>query len=141
VPVREGGPPLEPVMSLFARVCHAKDVPAGARVGYGGTWIAREPARVLTLSLGYADGYPRAAHSHRVGLRGARLALAGRVSCDLICAVAAPGSRDEVGAPALIFGRDASLSIPVEELSDAAGTISYEILTRIGPRVPRIHEI
>jgi alanine racemase len=138
-PTRERGEPLEPVMSLFARVCHAKDVPAGARVGYGGTWVASEPARVLTLALGYADGFPRAAGSHRIGLRGARLPLAGRVSCDLICAVAARGSRGEVGQAALIFGRDGELRVPVDELADAAGTISYEILTRIGPRVPRIH--
>lgn len=138
-PTLERGEPLEPVMSLFARVCHAKDVPRGARVGYGGTWTAAEPARVLTLALGYADGFPRSAGAHRVGLRGARLALAGRVSCDLICALAAAGSRAEVGEAALIFGRDAELRIPVDELADAAGTISYEILTRIGPRVPRIY--
>jgi alanine racemase len=114
-------------------------VPAGTRIGYGGAWVAREPARVLTLSVGYADGFPRAARTHRVGLRGTRLDLAGRVSCDLICAVAAPGSGDEVGEAALIFGRDGALSIPVDELADAAGTISYEVLTRIGPRVPRVH--
>jgi alanine racemase len=138
-PTRERGEPLEPVMSLFARVCHAKDVPAGARVGYGGTWIAREPARVLTLAIGYADGFPRAAAAHRVVLRGRPLPLVGRVSCDLICALAAPGSRDEVGAPALIFGRDAALTVPVDALADAAGTISYEVLTRIGARIPRIY--
>jgi len=136
---RQRVPELAPVMSLFARVCHAKDVPRGARVGYGGTWIAAAPARVLTLAIGYADGFPRAAAAHRVGLRGARLELAGRVSCDLICAVAAPGSSGEVGAAALVFGRDGAFEIPVEELADAAGTISYEILTRIGPRVPRTY--
>lgn len=139
-PTRERGEALEPVMSLYARVCHAKQVPAGARIGYGGTWVAPAPARVLTIALGYADGFPRAAQSHRIGLRGVRLALAGRPSCDLICAVAAPGSTDEVGAAALIFGRDGSLQVPVDELADAAGTISYEVLTRIGSRVPRIYD-
>jgi len=136
---RERREPLEPVMSLFARVCHAKDVAAGTRVGYGGTWVAAAPARVLTLSLGYADGFPRAAGSHRIALRGERLELAGRVSCDLICALAGRASEGEVGEAALIFGRQGELRIPVDELADAAGTISYEILTRIGPRIPRIH--
>ena len=136
---RERAEPLEPVMSLFARVCHAKDVSPGTRVGYGGTWVARGRSRVLTLALGYADGFPRSAGSHRIGLHGARLPLAGRVSCDLICALAPEGSSDEVGQPALIFGRDRGLQISVDELADAASTISYEILTRIGPRIPRIH--
>jgi len=138
-PSRARGEPLEPVMSLFTRVCHAKDVPAGARIGYGGTWVAPGPARVLTLAIGYADGFPRAAAGHRVGVRGQLLPLAGRVSCDLICALAAPGSRGEVGEPALIFGRAGPVSIPVDAFADAAGTISYEVLTRIGARIPRIH--
>jgi alanine racemase len=133
------GEKLEPVMSLYARVCHAKSVARGARIGYGGDYTAAAPARILTLALGYADGFPRAARGHTLGLRGVRLPLAGRVSCDLICAQAPAEWRDELGAAALIFGRCGELRIPVEELAAAAGTISYEILTRIGPRIPRVY--
>ncbi|MCE2390584.1 MAG: alanine racemase [Proteobacteria bacterium] len=135
-PTLERGLPLEPVMSLWARVCHAKTVPAGATVGYGGEYRAEGPTHIVTAALGYADGFPRAASGFRLGAAGARLPLAGRVSCDLICAEA-EGAGVEVGDPLLVFGRDSGRSIPVEQLADAAGTISYEILTRIGARVPR----
>jgi alanine racemase len=137
LPGRPAG--LEPVMSLYARVCHSKRVPAGARIGYGGEYVARADARILTLEVGYADGYPRSATGHRIGLRGRRLPLAGRVSCDLICAEAPLDWSGEVGEAALVFGRSGALTIPVEELAAAAGTISYEILTRIGPRIPRVY--
>ncbi len=138
-PTLEGGNALEPVMSLFARVCQAKVVPPGTRIGYGGEFVARETSRILTLAIGYADGLPRAVGGRmEVGWRGRRVPLVGRVSCDLATA-AVPGS-DAVapGDAVLIFGRDGALAIPVEEVARAAGTIAYEILARIGPRIPRI---
>ena len=130
--------PLEPAMSLRARVCHAKTVPAGAAVGYGGDYRAARPTRIVSVALGYADGFPRSAAGFRLGAGGARLPLAGRVSCDLVCAEA-DGANVEVGDALLVFGRDAGGSIPVEELADAAGTISYEILVRVGARIPRVY--
>jgi alanine racemase len=138
-PMLAGGHALEPVMSLFARVIHAKVVRRGTRVGYGGDFVAREPSRILTLSIGYADGLPRAVGGKiDVGFRGRRVPLVGRVSCDLATA-AVPGEEPvEPGDAVLIFGRSGALAIPVEETARAAGTISYEILARIGPRVPRI---
>lgn len=138
-PLLAGGHRLEPVMSLFARVCHAKTVRAGTRIGYGGDFVARETTRILTLAIGYADGLPRAVGGRiDVGFRGRRMPLVGRVSCDL-AAVAVPGSEPIApGDEVLIFGRRGELAIPVEEVAAAAGTISYEILARIGKRVPRI---
>ena len=138
-PLLAGGHRLEPVMSLFARVCHAKTVRAGTRIGYGGDFVARETTRILTLAIGYADGLPRAVGGRiDVGFRGRRVPLVGRVSCDL-AAVAVPGSEPIApGDEVLIFGRRGELAIPVEEVAAAAGTISYEILARIGKRVPRI---
>jgi alanine racemase len=138
-PLLAGGNRLEPVMSLFARVCHAKTVRAGTRIGYGGDFVARETTRILTLAIGYADGLPRAVGGKiDVGFRGRRVPLVGRVSCDL-AAVAVPG-REPIapGDEVLIFGKRGELEIPVEEVATAAGTISYEILARIGKRVPRI---
>ena len=138
-PMLAGGHALEPVMSLFARVCHAKVVGKGTKVGYGGDFVTRETSRILTLAIGYADGLPRAVGGKiDVGWRGRRVPLVGRVSCDL-ATVAVPGDeRVEPGDPVLIFGRSGALAIPVEEVARAAGTISYEVLARIGPRVPRI---
>jgi len=138
-PTLEGGHALEPVMSLFARVAHAKTVAAGTPIGYGGDWRAPERARIATLALGYADGLPRAAGGKvDVGLRGRRARLVGRISCDL-ATVALPGDDPtQAGDVALVFGRGEGLEISVDELARAVGTISYEILVRIGPRVPRL---
>ncbi len=138
-PMLAGGHALEPVMSLFARVCHAKVVGPGARIGYGGDFVARETSRILTLAIGYADGLPRAVGGKiEVGFRGARVPLVGRVSCDLATAAVPGDARIEPGDAVLIFGKSGALAIPVEETARAAGTISYEILARLGPRVPRI---
>jgi len=138
-PTLEGGNALEPVMSLFARVCHTKIVRAGTKIGYGGDFVARETSRILTLAIGYADGLPRAVGGKiEVGWRGRRVPLVGRVSCDLATAVVPGAEAIEPGDAVLIFGRAGALAIPVEEVARAAGTISYEILARIGPRVPRI---
>jgi alanine racemase len=137
-PTLDRSAPFEPVMTLLSRVSHAKQVPAGARIGYGGTYVTPFATRILTLPIGYADGIPRSAAAHfRVGVRGERRPLAGRISMDLTTVDAGPDSRAGVGDPVLIFGRMDDLEIRVEELADAAGTISYEILVGIGPRVPR----
>lgn len=130
--------PLDPVMSLCSRVLHAQDVPAGTRVGYGGTWIAERPSRIATVPVGYADGLPAAAATYRVGVGGRRFPLAGRVSMDLAAIEVGPDSGVGVGDEVLIFGRRHGLTLPVEELAGAAGTIAYEVLTGIGPRVPRV---
>jgi alanine racemase len=138
-PTLEGGNELEPVMTLCTRVCQAKDVSAGARIGYGGTFEAAGPTRILTLSIGYADGLPRAAGNRfRVGHRGRRVPLVGRVSCDLATVDTGPGGEGKVGDEVLLFGRRDGLEIRVEELAEAVGTISYEILVRIGERIPRL---
>ena len=138
-PTLEGGHALEPVMSLCARVVHAKTVEAGTPIGYAGAYRAPERMRILTLAVGYADGLPRAAGGRvEVGVGGRRAALVGRVSCDLATVAAPAGDRTAVGDVALVFGRRAGLEVPVEELARAVGTISYEVLVRIGPRVPRL---
>ncbi len=136
-PTLEGGHAGEPVMTLLARVCLAKTLPAGARVGYGGTFLARAPTRVLTLPIGYADGLPRSAGSFQPGWRGRRVPLAGRVSCDL-SALDGGSAEGGLGEEVLLFGRRDGLEIRVEELARAAGTLSYEILVGIGPRIPRL---
>ena len=137
-PTLEGGAPLEPVMTLLTRAIHAADLPLGARVGYGGSWAAPRATRVLPLPIGYADGLPRAAgNAFSLGLGGERVPLVGRVSMDLCSVDAGPGSGG-VGDEVLVFGRRAGIEIRVEELARATGTLAYEILARIGPRVPRL---
>lgn len=138
-PTLEGGHPFEPVMSLCARIVHAKNVAAGTPIGYAGEFRAEGPTRILTLALGYADGLPRAAGGRAsVGVSGRRAPLVGRVSCDLATVAVPPDDPAAPGDVALVFGRRAGLEVPVAELARAVGTISYEVLVRIGPRVPRI---
>ena len=137
-PTLERSCSLEPVMTLLTRVIQAKRVAAGTRVGYGGAYVASRETQILTLPIGYADGLPRAAAGHfSVGVAGDRLPLAGRVSMDLASVDAGPDGDVKVGQEVLVFGRKEGLTIEVEQLADAVGTIAYEILVGIGARVPR----
>ena len=134
---RVGG--LVPVMALCTRVIQVLDVPAGTRVGYGAEFTAQTDTRIATLPLGYADGLPRAAAGRfSVGVGTARRPLAGRISMDLCALDAGPGASIAQGDEVLVFGRRRGQVIPVEELAEAAGTLAYEILVGIGPRVLRV---
>ncbi len=138
-PTFRGEVQLAPVMSFFSRVIRAVDVPAGTRVGYGGGYVTPRATRLLTLPVGYADGLRRSAGGRfAVGVGGRRAPLVGVVSMDLASVDAGPGSPAREGDAVLLFGTDGPLTIRVEELAAAAGTIAYEILVGIGPRVPRV---
>ncbi|MFQ5513690.1 MAG: alanine racemase [Myxococcota bacterium] len=138
-PTLDGGHGLEPVMTLCTRVLHRREVPKGARIGYGATFTTERTTRLLCLPIGYADGLPRAAGGRfRVGWGQKRLPLVGRVSMDLAIADAGPDSTIQPGEEILIFGRKGDVEIRVEELAAAVGTIAYEILAGVGPRVPRV---
>ncbi len=137
-PTDEGGHDLAPVMALVARVCHARNVPAGTPVGYDGAYRTPAATRILTISIGYADGLPRAAGGRFcASLHGRRVPLVGRVSCDLSMIDAGAG-RGEVGDEVLLFGRRGEDGVDVRELAETVGTIAYEILVGIGQRIPRI---
>jgi alanine racemase len=129
---------LRPVMSLAARVVAIRRVAAGESVGYGGEWRAARDTRVATLPVGYADGIPRSVLGRgEVYLGGARRPIVGRVSMDYI-GVEIGNAEVELGSVATIFGQTPEgKRVPVESLAAAAGTIGYELLTRVGARVPR----
>jgi alanine racemase len=135
---------LEPVMSVMSRVANVRVLREGDPVGYGASFRARRRGRIATVPIGYADGIPWALGNRgRVLLRGAAVPLAGRVSMDAIT-LDVGDAPVEIGDPVLLFGRDPqnpAHQLPVEELAEAAGTIPYEIVVRIGERVPRIEAI
>ena len=138
-PTLERAARLAPVMSLCSRLMHVRDVAAGTRVGYGGSYTAQHATRIGILPLGYADGLPRAAAGRfQVSVEGQLAPLAGRVSMDLAAVDLGPDAAQVAGAEVLIFGRRHGQSRPIEELAEACGTIAYEILTGIGPRVGRV---
>jgi alanine racemase len=108
-------------------------------VGYGATHVAEPPARLATVGAGYADGYPRAlgnlAHAF---LGGVGVPVVGRVSMDMLTidVSAVPGSQTSPGTMVELLGDH----VPLDELASAAGTISYEILTRLGARWTRRYD-
>ncbi len=125
---------LRPVMTLQAPVTFVKRVKAGRTVSYGGAWRARGPATVATVRIGYADGYPRQlSRRGQVHLVGATLPLAGGVCMDQIMVDA--GDLDVLpGDVATLWGPPGP---DAETLAREAGTISYELLVRVSPRVER----
>jgi alanine racemase len=127
--------PLRPVVTLEAQVLQVRSVAAGSPVGYGGTHATNAPTRLATLGIGYADGLLRALSNRGcVAWQGARLPMVGRVSMDLT--VVDAGSQPlAAGDWVEIFGAE----LPIDELAERAGTISYELLTRLGPRIARVY--
>jgi alanine racemase len=131
---------LSDVMSFVSVVDQVKTVPPGTRVGYGGTFIAGRTITLAIVPAGYADGVPRSLSGHgAVLIGGRRCPIAGRVSMDLtavdVTDLPAPPARgDEV----VFFGRQGDARLSVDEVARAAGTVSWEILCGVGPRVPRI---
>ncbi len=131
---------LRPVMTLHARILAVRDVKAGEAVGYGATWRFPRDTRMGVVSIGYADGYPRAAGAGTPVLVAsgggwARCALVGRVSMDMITVDL--GTLDDVapGTEVVLWGE----GLDADEIAARAGTISYELFTRVTARVPRIH--
>ena len=132
-------PGLLPAMSLETQVLVAKDVPSGTPLGYGGRFKTSRASRIAVLPIGYHDGFRRA-FSGRVAvlLRGKRAPVVGVVSMDLTLvdateAGAAPGDR------VVLMGRVGADAVTAWDLARAAGTIPWEILCGIGPRVPRVY--
>jgi len=130
---------LRPVLSWRARIAQLKAVPKGAFVGYGCTFRTTRPARLAVIPIGYADGYPRSlSNAAHVLIRGRRAAVRGRVAMNFITAdvtdIPAARLEDEV----TVLGRDGRESVTAETLAGTAGTISYEIVARISPLLPRL---
>lgn len=130
---------LRPVMTLRTTLAHAKDVPAGTQVSYAGTWTAPRSTRLGLVPLGYADGIPRAASGLiDVLVAGARVPQVGRVAMDQ-CVVDLGALPVHAGADVVVFGPGDSGEPTADEFAARIGTIGYEIVTRIGPRVVRVH--
>lgn len=128
---------LRPAMTLRGAVAAVRRVPAGQGVSYGYVHRTQEETTLALVPLGYADGVPRAASgAAAVRIGGATFPVAGRIAMDQF--VVDVGSHPvAVGDEAVLFGDPTLGHPPVEAWADAADTINYEIVTRIGPRVPR----
>lgn len=137
--VDETLPSPRPVASVRSRVLLVRRVPAGATVGYGATHAARRPSSWGTLGIGYGDGLPRALGNRGSALvRGRRVPIVGRVSMDMTVVDLTDVPDAAVDDVATLIGTDGDHSIALEEVAGLAGTIGYEILTGLAPRLPRI---
>jgi len=127
---------LTAVMTLTARVAAVRTVPAGAGVSYDYLWRASAPTTLALVPLGYADGVPRQAADARVAINGVQYPVVGRIAMDQFL-VDVGSASVAVGDEVVLFG-DASTGAPTAaEWGAAAGTINYDIVTRVGVRVPR----
>jgi alanine racemase len=131
---------LTPAMALKTRIIHLKQVPAGTCVSYGMTHRAPAPTVIATIPTGYADGYRRLLSSKgEMLVGGRRVPVVGRVCMDLtmldVGAVPSPRIEDEV----VIFGRQGDEAISADDLARTLGTINYEIVCDLTPRVERIY--
>ena len=132
---------LRPAMAWKTRIALVRDMPKGSSISYGRTFITPHKMRIATLSAGYADGYPRQLSSHdaTVLVRGQRCALLGRVTMDLMMIDVSKIDNVQVGDEAVLMGRDGNEEVCCAELAEKAGTITWEITTRIGSRVRRVY--
>ncbi|HZT49568.1 MAG TPA: alanine racemase [Hyphomicrobiaceae bacterium] len=141
----EGKPnPMRPVVRLAAKILQVREVGPGETIGYGATYKVQKPGRIATLAVGYADGFLRAlsvatGEAGPIGYIGDYpVPIVGRVSMDFITAdvTGVPEERARRGAWVEVMGN----RVTVDDLTDRAGTIGYELLSRLGQRVYRVYE-
>jgi alanine racemase len=123
---------VRPAMTLASKLIAVQDLEPGATIGYGATYKSKRAMRVGVVACGYADGYPRHAPSGTpILVSGVRAKTAGRVSMDMITVdlVGVPDAR--VGAPVVLWGE----GMPIDEVANSAGTVGYELLCALAPRV------
>jgi alanine racemase len=124
-------------MSLHSEVIGIQDVAAGETVGYGSRFKASKPMRIGIVACGYADGYPRhAPDGTPVLVDGVRTGIAGRVSMDMITVDLTPIPQARIGSRVELWGS----ALPIDEVANAAGTIGYELMCALAPRVPVVEE-
>jgi alanine racemase len=125
-------------MSLRAQVIATQDVRAGEHVGYGSRFTAERDLRIGVVACGYADGYPRVVADDTPVLIGdVRTRVVGRVSMDMITIDLSPAPAAGVGSVATLWGASPGGTVlAIDEVAQAAGTVGYELMCALAPRVP-----
>ena len=130
---------LKPVLSLKTKVIFVKRVPSGFGISYGHDYITKKETSIITLPVGYGDGYPRnLSNKAPVLIRGRRFKICGRICMDQIM-VDVGDYPVKIGDEAVLIGSQGKNKISAEELARISGTIPYEIVCGMGSRVPRIY--
>lgn len=124
---------VKPAMTLASQLIAVQDLQPGETIGYGGTYRVERPMRVGVVACGYADGYPRHAPSGTpIVVGGVRVKTAGRVSMDMITVDLADVPDARIGTPVTLWGE----GLPIDEVATHAGTVGYELMCALAPRVP-----
>ncbi|KQP03574.1 alanine racemase [Pseudorhodoferax sp. Leaf265] len=129
---------LQPAMTLASKVIGLQDLLPGDSVGYGSSFVADTPMRIGVVACGYADGYPRHCGTGTpVLVDGVRTRLVGRVSMDMVTVDLTPVPQAGLGSAVTLWGRAGNGAVlPVDEVAHAAGTVGYELMCALAPRVP-----
>ena len=140
--VRGGARGLRPALSLHARPVRVAELPAGTGISYGPTFTTSRPSRIASLPIGYGDGWSRAL-SNRAGaiVRGMRVPLVGNVAMDAVMAdvTDVPGGPVSVDDEFVLIGSQGDLRITAAEVAEARGTNSWEVVTTLAVRLPRVY--
>jgi len=127
---------LRPVMTLQSALISTHWVRQGESVGYGGDWVAAQDTRIGVVAIGYGDGYPRHAPTGTpVNVAGCTVPLVGRVSMDMLTVDLTNAPEAVIGSPVELWGE----LVDIDEVARLASTISYELVCRLTPRVPRLN--
>ena len=122
----------QPVMTLSSSLIAVRTHKAGEPVGYGGTWVSPKDTKLGVIAMGYGDGYPRnAPEGTPVLINGRKVPIVGHVSMDMLTVDLGADSQDKVGDEAIFWGKD----LLIEEIAEHIGVISYELITKLTPRV------
>jgi len=130
---------LRPVLSWHAKVAQVKAVAKGGTIGYGLTYRSFTRTRIIVVPVGYYDGYDRKlSNAAQVLVRGVKAPVRGRICMDMFMADVGHVPGVKAGDPVLLLGREGQERIDADMLAEWAGTINYEVLSRLNPLIPRI---
>lgn len=132
--------PIEPSLSLRARIITLRDLPPGQGVGYSARFVTERPSRIAVINAGYADGIPRQRTNRGCALvRGRRVPLVGAISMDLTTLDVTDVPEARLGDIVTIYGRDGNDAMVVSEIAREIGTVTSDLLCALGRRVPRYY--
>ncbi len=132
---------LKPVLTLKTKAIFVKRVPAGSGISYGHDYVTKKAATIVTLPIGYGDGYPRnLSNKAPVLIRGRRFKICGRICMDQIM-VDVGNTLVKVGEEVVLIGKQGKNRVTTEELASLSNTIPYEIVCGLGSRIPRILKV
>jgi len=131
---------VKPVMSLKSRVLFLKEVGKGSPIGYGGAYVTKRKTKVATIPLGYADGYPRLlSNKGEVLIRGKKAPIIGRICMDAFMVDVTDVPEVRIGDVVTLLGEDKGKEITADDLAFWSSSINYEIISRMGRRLPKVY--